>query len=71
MFFFQEPIFRPSFPDFCCSFKFSNKKHFICTLSETQDPTYSDDQITMIEDRIEKLRDELNERNEEIDIFKK
>ena len=29
-------------------------------LSEVQDPTYSDDQITMIEDRIKKLRDELN-----------
>ena len=32
-------------------------------LSEIQDPTYSDDQTTMIVDRIKKLRDELNERN--------
>ena len=39
-------------------------------LSEVQDPIYSDDQITMIEDRIKKLRDELNERNEEIGILK-
>ena len=39
-------------------------------LNEIQDPTYSDDQITMIEDRIKKLGDELNERNEEIDILK-
>ena len=39
-------------------------------LSEIQDPTYSDDQITMIEDRIKKLRDELTERNEEIYILK-
>ena len=35
-----------------------------------QDPTYSDDQRKMIEDRIRNLRDELNERNEEIDILK-
>ena len=34
-------------------------------LNEIQDPTYSDDQRNMIEDRIKKLRDELNERNEE------
>ena len=33
-------------------------------------PTYSDDQRNMIEDRIKKLRDELNERNKEIDILK-
>ena len=39
-------------------------------LSEVQDPTYSDDQRNMIEDRIKRLRDELNERNKEIDIFK-
>ena len=38
-------------------------------LSEVQDPTYSDDQISMIEDRIRKLRGELNERNKEIDIL--
>ena len=39
-------------------------------LSEVQDPTYSDDQISMIEDRIRKLKGELNERNKEIDILK-
>ena len=39
-------------------------------LSEVQDPTYSDDQISMIEDRIRKLRDELTERNKEINILK-
>ena len=39
-------------------------------LSEVQDPTYSDDQISMIEDRIRKLRGELNEMNKEIDILK-
>ena len=35
-----------------------------------QDPAYSDDQRNMIQDRIKKLRDELNERNKEIDILK-
>ena len=39
-------------------------------LNEIQDPTYLDDQRNMIEDRIKKLRDELNERNKEIDILK-
>ena len=39
-------------------------------LSEVQDPTYSDDQRNMIEDRIRKLRGELTERNKEIDILK-
>ena len=39
-------------------------------LSEVQDPTYSDDQISMIEDRIGKLGDELTEKNKEIDILK-
>ena len=39
-------------------------------LNEIQDPTYSDDQINMIEDRIKKHRDELNERNKEVDILK-
>ena len=39
-------------------------------LSEVQDPKYSDDQISMIEDRLRKLRDELTERNKEIDILK-
>ena len=39
-------------------------------LSEVQDPKYSDDQISMIEDRIRKLRGELIERNKEIDILK-
>ena len=32
-------------------------------LSEVQGPTYSDDQISMIEDRLRKLRGELTERN--------
>ena len=39
-------------------------------LNEIQDPEYSDDQRGMIEGRINKLRGELNERNEEIDILK-
>ena len=39
-------------------------------LSEVQDPAYSDDQRNMIEDRIKRLRDELNERNKEIDMLK-
>ena len=39
-------------------------------LSEVQDPAYSDDQRDMIEGRIKRLRDELNERNGEIDILK-
>ena len=39
-------------------------------LSEVQNPTYSDDQVTMIEDRINELRDELYQRKEEIDILK-
>ena len=39
-------------------------------LNEMQDPTYSDDQRNRIEDRIKKLRDELHERSEEIDILK-
>ena len=45
-------------------------KHEERKLNEIQDPTYSDEQRNMIEDRIKKLRDELNERNEEIDILK-
>ena len=45
-------------------------KHEERKLNKIQDPTYSDDQRNMIEDRIKKLRDELNERNEEIDILK-
>ena len=39
-------------------------------LSEERGPTYSDDQRNIIEDRTKKLRDELNERNYEIDILK-
>ena len=39
-------------------------------LSEVHDPKYSDDQISMIEDRLRKLRGELTERNKEIDILK-
>ena len=38
-------------------------------LTEVQDPTYSDDQRNMSENRIKRLRDELNERNKEIDIL--
>ena len=45
-------------------------KHEERKLNEIQDPTYSDDQRNMIEDRIKKLRDELNERNEQIDVLK-
>ena len=39
-------------------------------LNEIQDPIYSDDLRNRIEDRIEKLRGELTERNKEIDILK-
>ena len=39
-------------------------------LNKIQDSSYSDDQRNMIEGRIKRLRDELNERNEEIDILK-
>ena len=45
-------------------------KHEERKLNEIQDPTYSDDQRNMIEDRIKRLRNELNERNEQIDILK-
>ena len=45
-------------------------KHEENKLNEIQDPIYSDDQRKMIEDRIKKLRDELGERNEEINILK-
>ena len=45
-------------------------KHEDRKLNEIQDPKYSDDQRDMIEGRIKRLRDELNERNEEIDILK-
>ena len=39
-------------------------------LNETRGPAYSDDLRNRIEDRIRKLRDELTERNKEIDILK-
>ena len=39
-------------------------------LNEIQDPISSDDQRNIIENRIKKLKDELNERNKEIDILK-
>ena len=39
-------------------------------LNEIQDPTYSDDQRDTIEGRIKRRRDELNERNKEIEILK-
>ena len=45
-------------------------KHEERKLNEIQDPIYSDDQRDMIEGRIRKLRDELTERNKEIDILK-
>ena len=45
-------------------------KHEERKLNEIQDPKYSDDQRDMIEGRINKLRGELTERNEEIDILK-
>ena len=45
-------------------------KHEEKKLNEIQDPTYSDDQRKMVEDRIKKLRDELDMRNEEINILK-
>ena len=45
-------------------------KHEERKLNEIQDQKYSDDLRNRIEDRIEKLRGELTERNEEIDILK-
>ena len=44
-------------------------KHEERKLNEIQDPIYSDDQRKMVEGRINKLRGELTERNEEIDIL--
>ena len=48
----------------------SRIEHEESKLNEIQDPCHSDDHRHMIEDRIKKLRDELNERNEEINILK-
>ena len=45
-------------------------KHEEEKLGAIQDPSYSDDQRNLIEDRLKKLRDELNERSKEIDILK-
>ena len=45
-------------------------KHEENKLNEIQGPNYSDDQRKMVEDRIKTLRDELNERNEQINILK-
>ena len=45
-------------------------KHEERKLNEIRDPKYSDDQRDMIEGRINKLRGELTERNNEIDILK-
>ena len=45
-------------------------KHEERKLNEIQDPKYSDNQRDMIEGRIGKLRGELTERNQEIDILK-
>ena len=45
-------------------------KHKERKLNEIQDPKCSDDQRNIIENRIRKLRDELTERNKEINILK-
>ena len=45
-------------------------KHEERKLNEIQDPKYLDDQRDMIENRINKLRGELTERNKEIDFLK-
>ena len=45
-------------------------KHEESKLNEIQGPTYSDDLRNRIEDRINKVRGELTERNKEIDILK-
>ena len=45
-------------------------KHEEDKLNEIQGLNYSDDQRKKVEDRIKKLRDELYERNEEINILK-
>ena len=45
-------------------------KHEERKLNEIQYPKYSDDQRDMIEGRLRKLRDELTERNKEINILK-
>ena len=45
-------------------------KHEERKLNEIQDPKSSDDQRDMIKGRINKLRDELTERNKEVDILK-
>ena len=54
----------------CINLEGDRSEHERRKLNEIQDPTYSDDQRHMIDDRIKKLRDELNERNEEINILK-
>ena len=48
----------------------SRIKHEEDKLNEIQDPTYSDDQRKMIEDRIKNLSDKLNERKKEIGTLK-
>ena len=57
---------------YCYNESINTSKYVLEKLTEChlQDPTYSDDQRNMIEDRIKTLRDELNERNKEIDILK-
>ena len=45
-------------------------KHEESKLNEIQGPTYSDDLRNRIEDRIGKFRDDMTERNKEIDILK-
>ena len=48
----------------------SRIEHEERNLNEIQDPIYSDNQRNMIEGKIKGLRDEVNERNKEIDILK-
>ena len=48
----------------------SHTEHEEQKLSEVQGPTYSDDQISMIENRIKGLWAKLEERNKEIGILK-
>ena len=43
-------------------------KHKESKINEIRGPTYSDNLRNRIEDKIKRLRDELNERNKEIDI---
>ena len=53
-----------------CVYLEARIKHEESKLNEIQGPTYSDDLMNRIEDKIKKLRGELTERNKEIDILK-